>query len=695
MIFKYLTFILVSLFIVFPHISHAETHIYADDVQEDWKWGAEGSPYILEEPLYIPRAYSLDISEGVEVISAGIENEQDPNSLTIGGSLTVRGTKDRPVKFSGLYSLYFDNSTSFISNAVFHKTGLDLYKSTSTIDSVLIEEAFSAISTTASHIDISESVVRNNSYGIHSKNDEPIYQMRLQATDFKQNSIAINNSSIMNNSNADILNQTENIIDARDNWWGSAEGPGDSISGAILVTPWLESDPNVPTCCSNVLFLPGIQASRLYKGNNMLWEPNRNDDVRKMFMDSQGKSIDPAISTRDIISSAFGIKDIYESFIDSMDNLVDEGLIDEWLPVPYDWRKGAYDVVDTGLLGKAYALASTSKTGKITIIAHSNGGLVAKALMKTLEERGGGHIIDKSIFVAVPELGTPQAILSMLHGDSQSIAGGLILSENTSRNFSQNLPGAYGLLPSKKFFEKNILSVISDFFSKKSGQHISSHTSMKNFLLSNSFSKASSMDTNVPLTLNSYLFTLADSFHSQIDGWKPASTTKTLSIFGWGMPTAEAFRYERDAHCADNARNCDISVFRTVTNAGDGTVITAARSDLADKTLFLNLDKIKADTDDEARHADILEVPQLQDFLEDTITEKDPGDYMKYFTTTEPIDDVKWLYIRVYSPVDIHVYDKEGNHTGLLENPVIGVDLDDYENSIPRVYMTDGVGPSK
>ena len=80
--------------------------------------------------------------------------------------------------------------------------------------------------------------------------------------------------------------------------------------------------------------------------------------------------------------------------------------------------------------------------------------------------------------------------------------------------------------------------------------------------------------------------------------------------------------------------------------------------------------------------------------MEDTITEDDPGAYGKYFTTTEPIDNDKWLYVRVYSPVDIHVYDKNGNHTGLLENPVAGVNLENYEDAIPSsVY--DGWGSTK
>ena len=688
MIFKYSKFFLLFLFALFPHISHAETHVTSADIKQDWKWEKQGSPYILDESLYIPHGNTLTISEGVEIRS-GHKEEESPNSITVEGGFVVAGTKSSPVIFSDLDSIYFIDSTSSIKYAVLKGMGLDFFRSTSTLDTIKITKAFSAISAKGSRLNITNSILKENSYAISSRYMGPIFPMfapleKIESQesesahegvagtilDPEQNIIAIHNSSIVDNSNSGISNQAVNPIDATQNWWGGNDDPIEKVRGPVNVTPWLSEDPNKEACCSNVLFLPGIQASRLYKGSNMLWEPNRNDDVRKMFMDTQGKSIDPGILAKDIISSAFGVKDIYASFIDSMDGLVKEGLINEWMPVPYDWRKGAYDVADSAMLEKVYALASTSKNGKVSIIAHSNGGLVAKALMAGLEDAGRSGLVDKSIFVAVPELGTPQAILSMLHGDNQSIAGGLILSQNTSREFSKNLPGAYGLLPSKKFFEKNILSVISDFFSRKSGQSSSSYESMKGFLLNNSFSKASSTDVDIPLTLNSYLFSLTDSFHSRFDTWKPASTTKTISVFGWGMPTSKAINYEKDPHCVANTKTCDVSSYRTITSAGDGTVITATRSDLADETLFLDLKKIKEDTKKKVEHADILESPQLQNFLKDEITEAAAGDYKKYFSEKEPVADDKWLYVRVYSPVDIHVYDKEGNHTGSDEDAI-------------------------
>ena len=85
-------------------------------------------------------------------------------------------------------------------------------------------------------------------------------------------------------------------------------------------------------------------------------------------------------------------------------------------------------------------LASSSKTGKVTIIAHSYGGLVAKELMMLLEARGLDHLVDRIILVAVPQLGTPQALLTLLHGNA---IFSKIFSREVMREFAENLPSAY------------------------------------------------------------------------------------------------------------------------------------------------------------------------------------------------------------------------------------------------------------
>ncbi|KKQ39547.1 MAG: Cell surface protein [Candidatus Moranbacteria bacterium GW2011_GWC2_37_73] len=150
-------------------------------------------------------------------------------------------------------------------------------------------------------------------------------------------------------------------------------------------------------CYSNVMFLPGHQASRLYRKDSdgdedQLWEPtNHNEDVEQLYMNqNDGSSNDPGIYTRDILDEAYGINNVYKGFMASMDNIVADGVINKWQAFAYDWRKPLEDVVDNGtkledgsvenVLDQIRNSAKESKTGKVTLIGHSNGGLLAKVI---------------------------------------------------------------------------------------------------------------------------------------------------------------------------------------------------------------------------------------------------------------------------------------------------------------------------
>jgi hypothetical protein len=60
---------------------------------------------------------------------------------------------------------------------------------------------------------------------------------------------------------------------------------------------------------------------------------------------------------------------------------------------------------------------------------------------------------------------------------------------------------------------------------------------MKKFLTGNSFSKKTTTDTTVPLLLSAPMMNIANSLHSTIDNWKTSTTTKIVSLLGWGLPT--------------------------------------------------------------------------------------------------------------------------------------------------------------
>jgi len=191
-----------------------------------------------------------------------------------------------------------------------------------------------------------------------------------------------------------------------------------------------------PTFSSNVVFIPGIEASRLYSKNilsykDQLWEPNNNLDVEDLYLDTAGSSTkevftEDVIGKTNICGGCIFDQDIYQDFENSLDSLKAGGIINDWKAFPYDWRLDLNTTIDAGaqlsdgvfqkITDLLSAEAATSRTGKVSIVTHSNGGLVLKLLLVKLEKQkqiGESTLIDKIdqvVMVAAPQYGTPLAI---------------------------------------------------------------------------------------------------------------------------------------------------------------------------------------------------------------------------------------------------------------------------------------------
>src|SRR6266481_3404884 len=196
---------------------------------------------------------------------------------------------------------------------------------------------------------------------------------------------------------------------------------------------------------SNVLFLPGIEGSRLYEPANncnpahagcaerKLWDPSSDADLAELMLDRSGKSIHSVYTKEgDTIDSAGPFK-FYSSFINDLNARKNAGTMADWKAIAYDWRLSLADIVQNGAQQGTHidyaeatetpyieqtlrALAATSKSGKVTIIAHSAGGLVTKALLQKLGDAETARLVDTVVFVGVPQSGTPQGLAGLLHG---------------------------------------------------------------------------------------------------------------------------------------------------------------------------------------------------------------------------------------------------------------------------------------
>src|SRR3989344_645657 len=460
-------------------------------------------------------------------------------------------------------------------------------------------------------------------------------------------------------------------------------------------------------CCSSVAFIPGLQATRLDLDGNRLWEPNRNLDVETLFLDDDGNSLTSDVSTDGIIDEAFGFN-IYKNFVSFMDELVATGTIEEWKPFPYDWRFGPEDIIERDVLlmdGSAYRmydeflrLAEDSPTGKARIIANSNGGLVAKALISKLEAEGKVNIVDKLILVAAPQLGTPKAIAGILHGDEQAIPSklGILLTKETARELAENMPSAYTLLPSEKYF-KDVLDPVIEFdedvseiydFPALYGDAIDSRQELDSFLLGDNGTRTepSGFNTDEPNVLGENLLRSATNTQDKLDAWVPPADIKVIQIAGWGLDTIRGIRYD-DCDillCPDNLSNLDRELL--LVHDGDGTVVIPSAVAMEGvESYYVNLPDNNIFLKRNRDHADIMEVLSLRNLIKGLLI-NDIADLPDFVSTEKPTpkDEDKKLRFRIHSPVSLDLY-SEGNHTGLIENQNFD-GLQGIEQQIPNSY---------
>lgn len=528
-------------------------------------------------------------------------------------------------------------------------------------------------------------------------------------------------------------NNEENFVDGEKYFATSTFSKGNYIyyfeakSGDTIIKSATSS---IITGYSNVAFLPGLEASKLYVNENgeekRIWQPSLLSDSEYLSLDENGNSIKSGIYTKDVIDYAYVLAkgNIYRSFISNMNDIKDEGLIKDWAAIPYDWRMSVEEVLNNGykdengniyyfdnqtdfsnpyILSEIKRLAENSDTGKVNIVTHSNGGLVTKELTKRLGDEAS-KLIENIIFVAVPQVGTPQAIGSLLHGFDEGLPikmFPIFFTASEARNLGKNMASAYGLIPSGKYFDSVSTPVISfvesDFLKnwiEKYGKEIKTSSDLYNFIFDND---REVLETKNELSaipkLNKKLYDQAINFHNEVDNWEVPEGVTLIEIAGWGEKTLSGIEYYQGiktecvsgndiSNCTEYNKTQILEYKPKLIIDGDGTVVVPSALatpvservkrywvDLQSYDTFLNLER---------NHADILEVSELNDFIKNIISE-DYSLLPKYISseTLQNNSSDESLVFSLHSPLTLDLYDEYGNHTG------ISTTTNEVEENIP------------
>jgi len=668
----------------------------------------------------------LIIKEG-----ADINFTAEYGGITVMGELVIEGSKDNPTTLTKSTDCNFyvgveEGASATIKNAEIIGGGYDVYLSKGISNRALAGEKIGAIDVNGGNVRIEDITFENSTYAV-------------VVNDNLNGDVQINYSKFKNN-NFDVIDYNQS--DFRYNYWDSFVNDMDfcmsnqsvkncltNSEGDFDFSSWQENENFIHgEGASNVLFLPGIKASHLYKYDNdgdedQLWVPNWfGDDVEELELDEYGASKEKVFTKEGDVLKDTIMGNLYESFLGDLSEMKDADEINDYNAFAYDWRQSVEDIAKNGtsyegqtkfVIDKIVSLAQSSKSKKVTIVAHSNGGLVAKAAMIELEKQGLVDRVDKIILVGTPQMGTPLSILSFLYGYDESLPS--LLSQQEARKLIENMPGAYGLLPSRTYLNRLIDDKIIDFplgdsergkmFKDAYGENIGSFDEFRDFLLASvdKREKPESEMVSQENILNEKLLDEAIILHDNLDNWKVPAGIKLIQLAGWGLPTVSGINYveKKETECKHNLGSSvpvcyDGEDYVLVpepkfTVDGDKVVTTPSglMMDESDNVERYWFDLYSYDTPENIgrKHKDILESSSIRNVIKNKIQNKDSA-LPEYISKSRPEDYENAkprIRMSLYSPLDIHLY-SGSNHTGPKEIIVDGGVKKMIEENIPNSY---------
>ncbi len=214
------------------------------------------------------------------------------------------------------------------------------------------------------------------------------------------------------------------------------------------------------------------------------------------------------------------------------------------IPFGYDWR------LDNQTTAQRLSEAiEASGSAKVSIVAHSMGGIVAATYLQEF----GGDKIDHLITMGTPFLGAVGAVRTLELGDT---VDGILwhLMNSGFKQIYQNSPAWYQLLPSRKFFSNGPGTYITTVDAEKR-QSFSTYDETLEFLSSRPWANRTLLDK-------------AKNFTNTLDLEKLLKKVDAYFVIGKGHATIASLRFDLRATPGEQ------SALETTTSLnGDGGVL--------------------------------------------------------------------------------------------------------------------------
>jgi|GEM_PF-2474155 len=403
-----------------------------------------------------------------------------------------------------------------------------------------------------------------------------------------------------------------------------------------------------------VIIIPGILGSELSNGSDLIW-PDLGQmfgDIGDEFMsaalglDSSGDSINQVTVGSAVETMLDGVRfaevNIFQDLHQQLENdqYVDNANLSFF---PYDWRLDLDETKDL-LKQKIDAVKAQTGASKVNLVAHSMGGLLVKDYLSQY----GKSSVDKLIFVGTSHLGAPKAAKALTVGDRFNVP---VLAESAMKGLALNAPAVYELLPNQKYFDQ-----FTDY--------LKVFKNVGGFNVIESLDYANSKDFILSKGANADIFDKAEAFFGKNLQDLNFSGIDTYNIAGCKTGTQAVYQY--------GAGNSEI--VKMGYTSGDETVPLASAD-------YINISDDHKYYYKNGQHAELPSDESVRNLISNILKGKTvtlPGDLAQ---GDDSLCDFKGKELLWRSPVEIHVYDQFGNHTGPIENNAIeyGVPGVDYE----------------